>query len=118
MILPYASDNLPTRRPLATLTLLAATFALTLLAVGYGWRQARIPRTSLCFPWSASCQIIFSRLPSSRIRCFTTKLGHFLINAFYLGTFGAGMEAALGRLRYLLLYFVGGAVGGALQWLV
>lgn len=45
-------------------------------------------------------------------------LGHLLINLFYLWVFGAGVEEAVGRFRFLLLYLVGGAVGGALQALV
>jgi len=49
---------------------------------------------------------------------FHGGFGHLLLNAFYLWVFGAGVEAAVGRSRFLLLFIGAGMVGGILQWLV
>ena len=118
MILPYASDNLPTRRPLATLILLAVTFALTLLAVGYGWAAGQDTTNATLLSLVGIVPDHFQPFALLMYPLFHDSLGHFLINAFYLWVFGAGIEAAVGRKRFLLLYFAGGAVGGLLQWLV
>lgn len=44
--------------------------------------------------------------------------GHLLINLAYLWVFGAGVEEAVGSLKFFLLFVAAGIVGGALQWLV
>jgi membrane associated rhomboid family serine protease len=49
---------------------------------------------------------------------FHADVAHLLVNLFYLYVFGAGVEEAVGRSRYILLYLACGAVGGLLQWLV
>ena len=49
---------------------------------------------------------------------FHIGVAHLVINLFYLYVFGAGVEEAVGRSRYVLLYLACGAVGGVLQWLV
>jgi membrane associated rhomboid family serine protease len=49
---------------------------------------------------------------------FHADVPHLIINLFYLYVFGAGVEEAVGRGRYVLLYLACGAVGGLLQWLV
>ncbi len=117
MILPYASDNLPARRPLATLLLLAVTFAFALLIAlsrwtGNGAGAAQVLALAGIVPGH------FNPLTLLTYSLFHDSLGHFLANAFYLWVFGAGIEAAVGRRKFLLLYFAGGAVGGLLQWLV
>ena len=115
MILPYASDNLPTSRPYATLLLLAGTLALSLAAIYTpGGREGFSPLlyTLGIVPDSFHPLTLFS------YPLFHASLGHFLVNAFYLWLFGAAIEVAVGRKWFLLLYFAGGAVGGLLQWLV
>jgi len=115
MILPYASDNLPARRPYATLILLAVTLALSCYAITTNRSE------------DGSSQILsafgivpdhFNPLTLLSYPLFHAGVGHFLVNAFYLWLFGAGIEVAVGSKRFLLLYFAGGAVGGLLQWLV
>ena len=49
---------------------------------------------------------------------FHESYGHLLVNLFYLWVFGAGVEEAVGRVKYLLWYVAGGAFGGAMQLLV
>ena len=49
---------------------------------------------------------------------FHAGFGHLAGNLLYLGVFGAGVEAAVGRTRYLLLFLAGGVFGGTLQWLI
>ena len=117
MILPYASDNLPARRPIATLLLLAVTFALALLvAVSRGTGNAGGAAQILALAGIVPGH--FNPLTLFTYNLFHDSLGHFLVNAFYLWIFGAGIEAAVGRKTFLLLYFAGGALGGLLQWLV
>lgn len=117
MILPYASDNLPARRPLATLLLLAVTFALALLIALSRWTGNGAGASQVL----ALVGIVpghFNSLTLLTYSLFHDSIGHFLVNAFYLWVFGAGIEAAVGKRKFLLLYFAGGAVGGLLQWLV
>jgi membrane associated rhomboid family serine protease len=45
-------------------------------------------------------------------------IGHLVLNLCYLFVFGSGVEAAVGKGKMLLLYLLGGAVGGTLQILV
>jgi membrane associated rhomboid family serine protease len=45
-------------------------------------------------------------------------VGHLLVNLFYLWVFGAGVEAAIGKLRFLAIYVLGGMIGAMLQTLV
>ncbi len=49
---------------------------------------------------------------------FHAGASHLIVNLFYVYVFGAGVEDAVGRSRYILLYLACGAVGGLLQWLV
>ena len=116
MILPY-SDNQPLRRPLATLGLLAATFALSLWLLLCGWQG----RAGEAAPLPALVGLVpdhFRFLNLLTYPLFHDSLGHLLVNAFFLWVFGAGIEAAVGSRLFLLLYFLGGLVGGALQCIV
>ena len=49
---------------------------------------------------------------------FHAGVAHLVVNLFYLYVFGAGVEDAVGRSRFILLYLACGAIGGLLQWLV
>jgi len=117
VLLPYATDRPPARRPDLTWTLLAVNALLTLLTLilqqvnGPGSARA-IYHTFGIVP--AHFQP-FSLLTYS---FFHDGLGHLLTNLFYLWVFGAGVEEVVGGWRFLALYLLGGAVGGVLETLV
>ena len=116
MPLPYASDSTPHRRPTATLTLLALNILLTLGMIA-GEMQGR---------WHASALLAQFGIVPDQFRPYTlltysffhAGLGHLLLNVFYLWLFGGGVEDAVGPWRFVLLYLLAGAFGGALQALV
>ena len=117
MFLPYASDFKPTKSPVITTGLIVVLTALTILVVfggRFGWEWAG---TGL-LTRAGIVPAHFEALTLLTYLFFHESFGHLVVNLFYLGTFGAGAEAALGRLRYGLLFIASGAVGGALQWLV
>lgn len=118
MLLPYASDRLPTRRPVVTVTLLSVYVLLTAWVVfsqrhpGGRWTADVILTTFGIVPARFNILTLFT------YSFFHESFGHLLMNVFYLWVFGGGVEEAVGRGRYLLWYLAGGAVGGALQLLV
>ena len=114
MILPY-SDNPITRRPPATLTLLAVTFLLSLWVLILRWQGQDAARL-LAFVGIVPDH--FQLLALFTYPLFHDSLSHFCVNAFFLWVFGTGIEAAVGSRKFLLLYFLSGLVGGALQCLV
>jgi len=113
-VLPYASDHRPARSPIATwglillTTALAVPFILTGRLVG-AWREAELLYAFGLVPGH------FRPLTLFTYPFVHESVGHLLINLFYLWVFGAGVEDAIGRRGFLLLYLAGGAVGGALQ---
>ncbi|HLJ55530.1 MAG TPA: rhomboid family intramembrane serine protease [Chthonomonadaceae bacterium] len=116
-MLPYASDHRPSKPPVVTWALLATVSLLsagTMLAdriAGPG-RSAEIVTLLGITPQR------FQPLTLLTYSFIHVGPAHLLINLFYLYVFGAGVEDAVGRLRYLLLYVASGVVGGVLQWLV
>ncbi len=116
MLLPYASDNPPTQKPVVTPVLLLLLCSLTLWVVAAEAHHPGDGHTLL---------MLFGIVPA-RFRVYSPLtylffhggFGHLLLNAFYLWIFGAGVEAAVGRGRFLLLFLGAGIVGGLLQWLV
>ncbi len=116
MILPY-SDNPISRRPPATLGLLAVTFLLSLCVLLLrGSGHASTAAHLISFFGLVPDHFQFFALLTYPL--FHDSLSHFCVNAFFLWVFGTGIEAAVGSRRFLLLYFLGGLVGGALQCLV
>jgi membrane associated rhomboid family serine protease len=117
VLLPYASDRRPTRAPVITGALLLVNVALTLVILA-GQRASGgrhgfdLVRTFGIVPAHFSLLSLFT------YTFLHENIGHLLINLFYLWVFGAGVEEAVGRGRFLVLYVLGGAVGGALQILV
>lgn len=116
-MLPYASDHRPLRVPIVTWALLGVTTILSawlMLAdrlVGPG-RSAEMLSAVGLTPLRFHPLTLFTYL------FFHVGIAHLLINLFYLYVFGAGVEDAVGRIRYIFLYLACGAVGGVLQWLV
>jgi membrane associated rhomboid family serine protease len=116
-LLPYASDHIPTRRPVITWALMAVNVSLGLWVAavehwGGAGRSAGILATFGLVPAR------FNPLTLLSYSFFHANLSHLLINIFFLWVFGAGVEDAVGRKRFLPLYLAGGAFGGLLQWLV
>ncbi len=121
MILPYVNNNSPIRKPVATLLLLGATVLMSACV----WIYDRSNGTGLTNPGDSSAITWFGIVPAhfNPLNLLTyslvhTGIGHLFVNAFYLWVFGTGLEMALDRRTYILLYYAGGIVGGLLQWLV
>ena len=117
MFLPYASDLKPTKSPVITTGLIGVLTVVTILVVfggRFGWQWAGVEMLMRGGIVPAHFEAI-TLLTSLFLH---ESFGHLLVNVFYLATFGAGAEAALGRIRYALLFLASGAIGGALQWLV
>lgn len=117
MLLPYASDFVPKRRPWATIGLMLFMLLLTLLVTG---------NTRLRLPWAGVQMLAHYGILPNNFKPLTLitysflheSLGHLLTNCFYLWVFGTAVEAAVGRLRFLVLFVLAGMVGGMLQWMV
>lgn len=117
MLLPYASDFVPKRRPWATLGLMLLLLLLTVLVVG---------NSRMRLSWAGAQMLAHYGILPNNFKSFTLitysffheSFGHLLTNCFYLWVFGTAIEAAVGRLRYLLLFMLAGMVGGMLQWMV
>ena len=117
MFLPYASDFKPARSPVITTGLIGVLTVFTILVV-FGGRLGRAwAGTELLARWGI-VPAHFEMITLLTYLFLHESFGHLLVNLFYLITFGAGAEAALGRPRFALLFIASGAVGGALQWLV
>src|SRR5580692_7596370 len=116
MLLPYATDNLPNRRMVATLALLTANTVIAAVLL-LGAADGR---------WRLTTVLDVVGIVPGRFRPYTLltymfvheSFWHLLLNLFFLWVFGAGVEAALGTARFLGLYVLSGVVGGFLQWLV
>jgi membrane associated rhomboid family serine protease len=116
-VLPYASDHRPSRVPVVTWTLLVLTTLLSLWLM-LADRSAGAGRSTEML---AAVGLIPARMHPLTLFTyifFHADPGHLVANLFYLYVFGAGVEEAVGRSRYILLYLAAGAVGGLLQWLV
>lgn len=116
-MLPYATDLRPTRRPLVTWALLLTTVVLSVSLMAAD-RLAGPGRTAAALDSIGIVPSRFHPLTVFTYLFFHADPAHLLINLFYLYVFGGGVEEAVGRSRYILLYLAAGAVGGLLQWLV
>lgn len=116
MLLPVPGGRRPARTPIITWVLLATTTIVS------GYQIVTTRNGNLA---GGGVAFSFGILPAQiRPIAFITysfvhsDIGHLLINLFYLWVFGGGVESAIGKVRFLTLYLLGGAVGGALQVLV
>jgi membrane associated rhomboid family serine protease len=115
-LLPFPSDRRPARAPILTWALLAVTAGVSIYQIIVSHNGA-IESAGVAFALGLVPAHIrpFSFLTYSFVH---SNVSHLLINVFYIWVFGAGLESALGKSRLLVLYLLGGAVGGALQVLV
>ena len=116
-MLPYASDHKPSRVPAITWALLILTTLLSAWLI-LADRIAGPGRTAEMLAAVGLTPLRFHPLTLFTYIFFHASIAHLIINLFYLYVFGAGVEEAVGRSWYVLLYLACGAVGGLLQWLV
>ena len=109
-MLPYASDTPLKRPPMVTILLMIVNTTI-------GIAMILLPGGSIISKYGLQPQHL------SWINLFTyqfmhTSPDHLIINMAYIWVFGAGVEEAIGSKMMLLLYLIGGIVGGVLQSLV
>ena len=116
-MLPYASDLRPSKPPVVTWTLLTLNTVIcvwtTLLA-----RSSSGANTGHALSQLGIVPSHFHPLTLLTYNFLHADWVHLLVNLFYLWVFGAGVEEAVGRGKFILLYLSGGVIGGILQWLV
>src|SRR5579859_5893904 len=116
VLLPFPGNRKPEASPIATWTLITITLTVSLYQVVMS-QNGRLEHAGLAFALGivpAKVRLI-SLVSYSFVHADIT---HLLVNLFYLAVFGAGVEAAIGRRKLVLLYIAGAAVGGVLQVLV
>ena len=114
-------DNVPTRTfPVVTVTLIAINVAVWLL-----YQLPNLDRSvhDLAFhpcEVNGSCQQIDKGWPLTAITSMFMHGGilHIAFNMLFLWIFGNNVEDAMGRLRFLVFYFLGGIAATALQTFV
>lgn len=123
MLLPYATTERtekhapPQPMPYVTVGLMLATVAVALVMelAAHGV----VPYTRA--QWFNALGLVPSKIMPLALLTYPflhMGLGHLVMNLCYLFVFGSGVEAAVGKGKMLLLYLLGGAVGGTLQVLV
>lgn len=114
MLLPYASDYTPSRRAWVTWSLIAAMGAmLAWVLLNARWQGPERAQEIL-----AAFGLVPARFNPWTLLSYAFVHGdarHWLINAFYLLVFGAGVEEAVGWRRYLAMFFLASIVGGGAQ---
>jgi membrane associated rhomboid family serine protease len=114
-------DNVPTRtRPLVTWALIAANLAV--------WVLYELPHLDRSVNELAyhpcevvrGCAVVGQDWPVGAVTSMFMHGGweHLLGNLLFLWIFGNNVEDALGKLRYLVFYFLGGFAATALQTVV
>ena len=116
-MLPYASDLRPTKPPLVTWTLLALN-TLIWLWTFYLDRSGGAFKSNGAMLQLGIVPAHFHPLTLLTYNFLHADWVHLLANLFYLWVFGAGVEEAVGRGKFTLLYLASGVIGGILQWLV
>lgn len=124
MLIPLRDDNLISRRPRATITIIAACvavflFQLTLgdrgqqvLALGYGMIPSVLFGTrhlSPSIPSAAPWMTIFTSM------FLHGGFLHIIGNMIYLWVFGQAVEDVLGSIRYFIFYIVCGVAAALTQ---
>ncbi len=116
-MLPYASDLKLTKNPVVTWTLLAV-FSILWICSFYLEKTVGIGRVNLLFLQLGITPAHFHPLTLFTYMFLHASWVHLLVNLFYLWVFGAGVEEAVGRGKYLLLFIASGVLGGLLQTIV
>ena len=117
-------DNVPTRHfPLVTVALIAANVLTYLLVQSGGLTSAEGPVDELGFhpcEVNASCPVVGQNWPVTTLTAMFlhADLLHLGGNMLFLWIFGNNVEDALGRVRFLVFYLLGGLAATALQTVV
>jgi membrane associated rhomboid family serine protease len=114
VLLPYASDCRPKQFAVVTLVLLVGIALLSICTMAGG---------PIARSYSPHALLLTVGLTPAHFRpinlltytFFHDGWAHLLVNLLYLWVFGAGVEAAVGRKRFLFFYLSGGIVGGIFQ---
>jgi membrane associated rhomboid family serine protease len=136
-MIPLRDENPLLRRPLATISLLAALAAVWILVQGAGRDPRRLAATicnlgmvpgeltgwaALGFPqpmghhlWCVVDAEPINRLTPLLSMFLHAGWGHLLGNALFLWVFGRAVEDSLGRLRFLAFYLLCGLFAAAAQ---
>ncbi len=117
MLLPFATDRIPTRRPIATCALLALHVGLSLILlisdrIPAALHTPQILQIVGIIPAHFKFYTLFTYL------FFHADPGHMFVNVFYLWVFGAGVEEAIGSLRFVTCYLIAGIFAGLVQCIV
>jgi len=99
-LLPYKVDR-PFRMPWITIALIAANVIIFAIAASTG-----LDRAIAMFGFRPNAAGMVTWLSSMFLHA--DPFGHLLGNMYFLWLFGSVVEDAIGSLRYLLLYFLGG----------
>jgi membrane associated rhomboid family serine protease len=117
-------DNVPTRSfPLVTIALIVAN------VIVFAWERARLDERTIEYGYYP-CKLAASCLPPATNAAipwyesaFTSMFmhggfGHIFFNMLFLWIFGNNVEDALGKVRFLLFYVLGGLAATAVQTVV
>ena len=117
-------DNVPTRSfPVVTVTLIAINFAVWIL-----YQLPNLDRSVVEFAYQP-CEVVSSCPPGTAVGhdwdvTWLTSMFmhgswlHILGNMLFLWIFGNNVEDAMGRVKYLIFYFLAGFAALALQSLI
>jgi membrane associated rhomboid family serine protease len=114
-------DNVPTRHfPLVTVALIVANVLVYLLVQRAGLQAAQGPVDEYAFhpcEVDSSCPVVGQSWP---LTAFTSMFMHADVvhlggNMLFLWIFGNNVEDAMGRVRFLVFYLLGGLAATALQ---
>jgi membrane associated rhomboid family serine protease len=117
-------DNVPTRSfPVVTVALIAANAAFYVFVQHGGINVPEGPVADLAYhpcEVNNSCPVVGEDWPLTSVTSMFMHgdILHLLGNMLFLWIFGNNVEDALGRLRYLVFYFLGGFAATALQTFV
>jgi membrane associated rhomboid family serine protease len=116
LLLPFPENRVPAISATATRFLIAITAAVSLVQIAVT-RNGTLPVQGLAHILG----VVPARINPVCLITYTfihADIAHLILNMGYLLVFGAGVEAALGRVRFLGIYVTGGALGALLQTLV
>jgi membrane associated rhomboid family serine protease len=113
VVLPFRSKNPPEHFPYATYTLIALCVLISFITADYS-RSWLDLRDSVLYSCAVS-QDHFTLFRLFASLFLHANLFHLLGNMLFLWIFGAASEGRLGVWKFLLVYFVSGMLGGAVE---
>ena len=132
MLIPYKDENPAHRVPYATYCVLALNCLAWVLLQGYGENPAlshsicqygTIPGAILgTIPYDQSANLVCPQLHQSWITTITSMFMHggwlhLIGNMWFLWIFADNIEDALGHIRFIAFYIIGGLVAVAAQFI-